>query len=534
MNRDTAIKLSEYKGFGGSYNDAISHASMFRSYKPYNFGVKTAQLFSSSLKQDLVNKKFTYMTIASGNYHVLPGGTDDYEWEVVGDADTDARVTELLVDASSQPGKDGQPFKIALDKDWFHEPVLLLSEDPNAPMLRIIGQPEMLDANSFAYEVELQTGDHNDWMPIELLEKDMLFTRVTTAVGDELNYEYGPDQYGQMVRLRSWTGQFANKIEFTDKFIRTEIACRKGKKAMPKGEKYSYGGRMYNDAVASGYVYQASLKEAGKNKMIEKGVFITKAEARLLERTEADREYMMEFGRLQKTEHRETSRPIKIAPGWRQIVRDGHYWEHNGSLTLSDLSEYLTTIFFRRKGFMDRKIWIYSGEGGIEFLSRLIAEEASAFNYPNADFFVRNRKDGDGYHKHELEFGAQFTKIQFYNGVEVCIAYDPIKDDDKLFKQKAPGTNRPLESYAMDIFDFGSTDYKAEGAREENITMVMQDGVEEYYHVGNVYDIRTGATNDGSNTYGSNKEYGIYRTLAGSLCVWDVSRVGRIEYNPDI
>lgn len=199
---------------------------------------------------------------------------------------------------------------------------------------------------------------------------------------------------------------------------------------------------------------------------------------------------------------------------------------------MSDLSEFLTSIFFRRKGFADRDIVIYSGEGGIEFLSRLIAEEASAFNYPDANFFVRKASDPKGYHKNELEFGAQFTKIQFYNGVTVSIFYDPIKDDDSLFKTKAPGTNKPLESFAMDIFDFGSTDYKAEGAGEKNITMIMQDGVEEYYSVCNRYDIRTGAITDGSNAYSNNSRCGIYRTCAGSLAIWDVSRVGRVEYNP--
>jgi hypothetical protein len=531
-DRKTALTISEYKGFGGPYHDSISHASMFRSYKPYNFGVKTAQLFSSSLKSELINKKFTYQTIASGNYYVLPGGVDDYEWEVVGDARIDYRITELLVATNAQPGKGNQPFRIALDKDWLHEPEILLSEDPNAPALRIIGEPEQLSAHSFAYEVELQSGDANDWIPVDLIDVDRLFCRISTAVGDELNPDYGSDEYGQMVKLRSHTGQFANKIEVTDKFIRTEIAASKNGTRVPKGMGYGFGGKTHTDAIGSGYIYQASLKDAGKNEMIEKGVFLTKAEARLLERTEMDREMMMEFGRLQTATHRVTGRPIKIAPGWRQLVRDGHFWEHNGSLTLSDLSEYLSTIFFRRKSFDDRKIYIYSGEGGIEYLSRLIAEEASNFNFPDAHLFTRPSSEPKGYHANELEFGAQFTKVQFFNGVTVCIVYDPIKDDDALFKIKAPGTNRPLESYAMDIFDFGYTDYKAEGARDENITMVMQDGVEEYFMVSNVYDLRTGAITDGSNAYSNNKEGGIYRTVAGSLCIWDVSRVGRIEYNP--
>ena len=118
------------------------------------------------------------------------------------------------------------------------------------------------------------------------------------------------------------------------------------------------------------------------------------------------------------------------------------------------------------------------------------------------------------------------------NGVIVEIVYDPIKDDRKLFPELAPGTNRTLESFAMDIFDFGQTEQKATGAGEENLTMVMQDGVEEYYMISGVYDMETGAVKDGSNVYVNNKECGIYRALSGSLCCWDVTRVGRMQFNP--
>jgi hypothetical protein len=180
---------------------------------------------------------------------------------------------------------------------------------------------------------------------------------------------------------------------------------------------------------------------------------------------------------------------------------------------------------------MDRKIKLCSGEGGIEMLSRLIAQEASTFQTIDTHF-IQKRKDGNGYHTNELEFGAQFTKIKMTNGIEVEIVYDPIKDDRKLFKQKAPGSNRTLESFTIDILDFGVTDQKADGARDENITMIMQDGVEEYYTVSNVYDFYKGAEKTGNNVYNNNKEAGIYRTCPGSLCVWDTSRVGRIEFNP--
>lgn len=533
MERRTALVTHERKAWGGSYMDSFTHASMFRRYQPFNFGVKTSQLFSSKLGSHLINKKFTYMTIAKKNVYMLPGGTDDYSWYLMADADVDFRITELIT-TETTPGKGGIPFKIALDRDWLHEPAVIKSEAANLPLLRILGHPVQRSANSWEYEVELQTGDMNAWIPTDYLQPGRRFVRATSFVSDELNTKYAPDQYGEMFKLQSFCSNYANKVEFTDKFIRTEIACRKEGRNLPTGLSYQVGGSSVSGpAVSNGYVYYQpfNLTNSGEPKAIEKGVFITAAEARLVERTENDREMAMEFGQLQMTTDRDSSRPIKIAPGWRQLVRDGHYKEHNGSLTLSDIYEYLMQIFITRKTFDDRHIVIASGEAGIEFLSRLIAVEASQFQYIDT-LFLQKRKDPQGYHENELEYGAQFTKIKMTNGVIVELVYDPIKDDRKLFPELAPGTNRTLESYAMDIFDFGATEQTASGAREENITMVMQDGVEEYYTVCNVYDFETGAEKSGGNTFGNSKECGIYRAMSGSLCIWDASRIGRIEFNP--
>jgi len=534
MERKTALQLVERKAFGGSYQDSLSHAAMFRSYKPHNFGMVTSQLFSSKLGEHMINKKFTYMTAAKGNVYYLPGGVDDYQWNLEADGEVDFRITELLVSPSSQPGKGGARFKIALNREWLHEPVLIKTEAANLPLLRIIGHPVQRSANSFEYEVELQTGDLNAWIPVSFLQPDRKIIDASTMTADELNTKYAGDQFGEMFKLQSWVGNFARKCEFSDKFIRTEIACKQQGRSMPKGANMGYtsGNKRHYEAIGVGYKYMKDFKTKG-NKIVSKGVYISMIEARLLERIERDREYNMEWGQLQKTEDNDSKRAIKVAPGWRQIVKDGHYKQHNGSLSLSDIYEYLNEIFITRKGFSDRHIKIASGEGGIEFLSRLLAQEANAFTTVDTNF-IRSRKDGGlGYNENELVFGAQFTKWVAPNGIVVEMVHDPMKDDRHLFPQKAPGTNRTLESFTFDIFDFGATDQKADDARRpENITCVMQDGVESYYTVSNVYDFQTGAIKDGGNAYSNNKEAGIYRDMSGSLCVWDVSRVGRMEFAP--
>lgn len=533
VNRKTALVTVERSDFDGNYFDSLTHAKMFRSYKPYDMGVRSAQLYSSKLKSDLINKKFTYFTIAQKNTMMLPGGVDDYSWKLVSDKSRVFRISGVYVDANSQPGKGGQQFKIALDTNAVMEPVLLKTESTNAPLLRIIGQPKQVSANSWEYVVELQTGDANAWMPVEYLQENRQIVDAGTAVSDELNQKYGGDYFDDMFKLQSFVGNYARKATFTDKFIRTEIACRKDGRPMPSSMSYGVGDKSYSDgAIGVGYVYQQSLKDQTTGKTIQKGVFVTQMEARLEERLMHDREMNMEFGEQQITKDYDSGRPTKISAGYKQLVKEGHYFAHNGSLTLIELEDYITNIFATRKNFMDRTIKIATGEGGISFLHRLIAAEASSLSLIDTNY-IQKRTDPAGVHENELEYGFQFTKIKLLNGVTVEFVYDPIKDDETLFPEKAPGSVHTVMSYTMDIFDFGVTDQTPQGAStSQNMTMVYQDQVEEYSRVKGLYNFETGAINDGSYADSSSKELEIRRACSGSLGIFDVSRIGRIEFVP--
>jgi hypothetical protein len=145
----TQLQTVERMAFGGTHYDSFRHAAMFRTYKPHNFGVKTAELFSSKLGSHLINKRFTFMTLAQNNVYTLPGGVDDYEWYLVADAEIDFRFVELLVPEDAQNGKGGLPFKFALDKDFLHEPAIIKLENSNLPLIKIIGHPQQTDVNKF-------------------------------------------------------------------------------------------------------------------------------------------------------------------------------------------------------------------------------------------------------------------------------------------------------------------------------------------------------------------------------------------------
>jgi hypothetical protein len=532
ITRRTALKTVERADWDGNYFDSITHARMFRSYKPYDMGVRSAELFSAKVNEQIVNKKFTYYTVAKGNTFMLPGGVDDYTWKLVSNKARTFRITKVYSTPNNQPGKGGAQFKIALDSPGLMEPVLLKTEDPDAPRLRIIGQSKQVGANQYELVVELQTSNPAEFIDPALLAMNAELVDCGTSVSDELNQKYGGDYFDDMFRLEGVVGNFARKATFTDKFIRREIACRKNGTRLSGS--FNVGKESYAEgAVGHGYTYQVSLKNKNTGKMIEKGVFITNVVARLEERLMNDREMSFEFGRLQIANNydEQTGRTRKDPAGWREIVKDGQYMQHNGSLSLGTIEDFITNIFATRKNFMDRVIKIATGEGGFKFLHRLIAAEYAQFQ--TIDTLFASKRSESQVHRNELEYGAQFTKIHLLNGITLELVYDPIKDDPTLFPEKAPGSMHSVESYAMDIFDFGVTDQTPQGASSmANIACVMQDGVEEFVRVQGIYDFETGAINDGSVVNSTSKECEVRRATSGALAIWDATRIGRIEYVP--
>lgn len=529
----TAIPVTEYQAFGGTFFDSVAHSAMYRDDSPYDFGVMTSRLFASTTMMGMVNKKWTYMTIANKNYYVIPGGKNEYTWSVVGDADIEFRITQLIETAGSQVGKGGQLFEIAIDRNWPERGMVLKTASDNAPLIEVVserGTP--LGAHSWKYTCKLQDGSPNSWISTDYLQPDSLLTRVSTRVPDEENTDYNFDSFASMQKLRSVVGQYANGVKFTDRFIKQELAAA-GKGVSNTGSYEDSTGRRYRDAFSRGHIYQADLRN-GENKKVKQGMFIPIAESRLLERTEMDRELACEFGRLQVDNHIVSGRVKKTAPGWRQIVRDGQYMPHGGGFTLQQLYDFLHQVFFRRRGFMNREPYLCGGTGAITYLSNLIAAQANnslAQNTAQNQFSgVRPAGEKTGVHKYEYEWGYQFTRILFPQGITVNIMYDPLKDDDRYFKEMAPGTNLPLESFQIDILDFGKTENAGENASGENITMVMQDNSDYYFSVSNAIDFKKGVVRDGSNVHRFGKNLEIYREMSGSLGVWDVKAVGRIEW----
>jgi hypothetical protein len=528
LRRRSALEKVVRTGWGGTYADSFTHAQLFRSYGPTYFGMVDAQLFSSEIDSNIINKPWVWLTMAQGNAMTTEPGHTDFCWRLAEDVQTDARMTRVANFGGSLPGKGNTQFKIYLDRGWFHAPVLLKTDSADAPMLRIIGHPTQISATEWEYVVQLQTGDPNAWLDPKYLEPNRRVIDGGTSIVDELNYEFGGDYFGSVFELMSHIGYVARKVEVTDKFIRLEMD---GKSA-----NMSYGisgnGGTYKDgkAVSSGYLYQPGLDDKTTSKVLQKGSFISMAEARLAERLSEDKNFMMEFGQNEVSYHPVNKRPMKVAPGWRQIRKDGHFKPHNGSLTLYDIYDRIQTIFTTRYGVGEPTVILRTGKGGIEFFSRLVKDEAGLSPFTLLDSFFVSRTQSE-ISPNSLKFGAQFTEILMPNGITLKVMYDPTKDNPRYYPEKVPGTNYSYESFTFDVLDLGNTDAAPSGARtRSNIAMVYEDAYESYFMVSNVYDIMNGAKKSGETVAVLDKEAGIYRESSCALAVWDTSRILSMPY----
>lgn len=529
LRRRSALERVVRKDWGGSYADSFTHAELFRTYGPTNFGMIDAQLFASDVDSNIINRPWVWLTAAQGNMMTTDPGKNDYQWGLSEDVMADARITRVDDGLPAYPGKNNGEFIIYLDKGWFHEPVLLKTDSHDSPLLRIIGYPVQVSADEWQYTVKLQDGDPTSWIDPEYLQVNRRVVDGGTSTADELNYKYGGDYFANVFNLQSHIGYVGRKVEVTDKFIRLEM---NGKS---RGMSYGISGNggTFNDgnAVGVGYVYQPGLADKTQSKKVPQGSFITMAEARLAERIAEDKNFMMEFGRTEVTVDPETGRPIKVAPGWRQIRKDGHYHPHNGTITLYEIYERLQDLFVTRYNVGEPTVVLRTGKGGIELFSRMVNAEAGLNPFVLQDSFFISRTNSE-ITPNALKYGAQFTEILMPNGITLKVMYDPTKDNPRYYPEKVPGTNYSYESFTFDVLDLGVTDAAPAAARtRSNISMVYEEAYEEYFNVSNVYDIRTGAKKNGENVAMLDKQAGIYRGSSVGLAVWDTSRILCMPYN---
>jgi len=476
--------IKKYDGFGGSFVDSDHLASTYDAGKPHVFEGIIGKIFSAQNR--FANKPLMGMTQGVGN--VKEVDNEVYRWRLEGAEEKSLRIIENVEAGNATPGINGETFKIKLDEGWCKEPDVLLGEDTEYPV-EIIGEPEF-DGTGWVYLVRGQWDDPRTFFPVALLETGKEFVKAWTTTAQEFNDKFGTMQFGANFMLESQLSTFGQELVVTDRAYREQ-----GRLGVP-------------------------LKVNGQ--MVEK--FIPVAELKMREELYMSMEYQMMHGKRTLKQSNDTKYVKRTGPGLREQLKDGHLLYHNGNLTVDTLKDYLLDIFFARKNKEQRKITIMTGTmGAIMFHDMMVAESDNTFT--TAMHFVKSVSETPNH----LKYGAQFTRYQGPEGIEVDLVLNPLYDDVKYSRRTHPDyPDRPIDSWRMTILDFGPAGENESGNPEGNIQMLKLKNFGRYGYVpgsvGPNGPVKGGAT--------MSAKAGCQYFIEDSAGIWvkDTSRTGEIIY----
>ncbi len=454
-----------------------------------------AQLFSATDKYQ--DKPMVSMTEAKGKKTYLT--SNQYTWKLRGHQKQKLRVV-AVTETSTTPGLGKGTFEIVLDKGWFKYPDVLIGENEDYP-IEVVGVPVPHGVNGWKFTVQLQTDNNNTFFPTELLQVGKEFHKTSTSVADEMNQDYGTMQFNSVFELRSQTGNVAEEVSFTDKALRVD------KNSGNKVQKLKQWRVPF-------------LDNSGKTFYN----FMPMAEAEVWNNIYDDIEWALTYGR-KSTRTGPQGYLKRTGPGLRQQQEDGNLLFHNGNLTLSRLDEWLSSIYRGRKDATpaSRKIVLSTGEEGAIMFHNMVASDASQFF--TADTHYIRGKD----FRH-MSYGLQFTHYVGKNGLDISLMIDPSKDNPDMARKTHPlYPNKTIDSYRMDILDFGSTGDQA-NAGQDNISMVCEQFADYYFCSTGKWDPKTGMPiNDGSEGLAGGKGgYSIEVEKSFGLMIRDITRCGAV------
>ena len=485
------------EGFGGN---SFNSTHLVRTYgldKKHDMSkndVNIAQLFSAT---DMYHDKpMIGMTEAKGKKEYIT--SDRYTWKLRGYSEVKLRVVEV-VETSVRPGENQSTFDIVLDKPWFREPDVIIGENNKYP-IEIVGDPKS-HGLGWRYTCQLQTDDNSYYLPVDLIQVGKAFIKRSTAVVSEDNNKYGTIQFNSIFELESQLGMVAEKLEFTDKMLRVDK----------------------NNAESMAKTWAVPFRDKAGKVWTN---FMPMAEAEMMNQIYDDIEWALVFGR-RSTRTSPNGYLKRTGAGLRQLLESGHTLFHNGNLSLAKLDEWLSAIYRGRKDASPdkRKIVLMTGEMGAIMFHNMVAAEASSFHTTDTHYIRGN----DFRH---LSYGAQFSHYVGKNGLDVTVLINPMYDNPDYCMQRHPMyTDTCIDSWRMDILDFGVAVQSGVGAMGDNITMVAEKYADYYFTTAGKWDPQTGMPiNDGGpGLAGGVSGYSTHVEKSFGLWIKDISRCGSIQ-----
>ena len=493
------------EGLGGNSWNSQHLVRTYGVDKPHDLStsIMMSEMFSATDRYQ--DKPLIGMTEAKGKKLELT--SNQFTWKLVGHQKIKARIVEV-VETASQPGLNQSTFDIVLDRAWYKYPDVLTGNDAEFP-IEIVPPAELTRSNpqqfgtGWRYTVRLQTDDNSRSIPVNLIQAGQEFWKTSTSVSDEMNQDYGTLQFNTIFELRGQMGNVGEQIQVTDKMLRVD-----------------------KNSNASGQpkFWRVPFIDAKGKKYTN---FMPLVEATLWNQIYEDIEWGLNYGRRSITTGSQGYLK-RTGAGLRQQLEDGNTLKHSGNLTLSQLDEWLSSIYRGRKDASpsSRKIVLSTGERGARMFDSMVATEASAFYADIGNLAIQ------GSDVRHLSYGIQFTHYKGKNGLDVTVMLDPNKDNPTYNGKMHPNyPDTTQDSWRMDILDFGTTSEQSVANASDNIVMVSERYADHYFTTVGKWNKATGMPiNDGSvGNAGGIGGYSCHIEKSFGLLIKDITRCGSIQ-----
>lgn len=502
--------ITEGLGVSGEVLSEHLHAA-FGIDQPHNINLGMARVFSAT---DIYHDKpMIGMTEAKGNIKILTSNI--FRYRLTGDMYQKLRVTRR-VNTDPRPGLNQQPFDIVLDKPWFQVPDIIRGET-NRYNLRVMSEePIEIGVNEFQYTVQLVTDNPAEFFPPDLIEENMEFCKVSSAVADESNQDFGGFQFATIFESSGQLGQFAVKFELSDR------AARKAKQCADEG---SYGDEEYGKYINQLRVPFMSQDEKGN--VVKWTNFMSMAEAEMHNRIFSDVEDALVLGRASSHLKSREGFTITTGSGMREQLEAGNVLQHNGNMTLSQLNDWFTAILKDKRNRGEAKIVLSCGIKFAEMFDSMIKADSNTFLTLDTHYI---RKGNDYHH---MDYGAYFASYKGFI-VEVQIMLNPSYDNKYFQPEMHPVyPHYTIDSWRADILDFGATKQQGTGQSDPNISMVKESYCDYEISYRGKWDPKSGLpiTDGGYGQAGGVSGYTLFKEKSAGLMIADVSRGGAIFLN---
>jgi hypothetical protein len=433
FNNSLVVSQSEFKV--GKYTDSNTIYSWFKRDTFTNYKGMLA-LWN---QRKLVNTPLLNMTELKNNVVYVNGAEGKFSYGLPYEIEL-PHIVENLIPGVTQPGRDGQKFKIKLSENCYTNTDRITYDFMNGVELYICEDEIFEDLGGWVYTVQVVSFDRkNAYFPPDRLKPGTQFMKVSNSNGEydtqksSITNRFGSMRLeNQLAGARSvyhWITAYGDMLKVLD-------------------PSFAYISNTYGDmSKKNSTMVMYNLDKDGKP---VKGSlkWMTMVEAMLWAEMKKMEENDLMWSKGGYVEGSGRT-PVRVGVGLYEQMRNGNRVKYT-TLSKSLLDGVFGQLFYNSGiALENRKVNVQCGMAALIEVSKLIENEFAKMP------FVVNASDigllkGDSQH---LKFGYKFVSMQFPTAGWVQFEHNPAFDNTYSRTADALVGEYPLSSYTMAIFD---------------------------------------------------------------------------------